>query len=99
DPVCNPEILELARWVSDYYACPLGEVIKAALPPGMSPKNRDASFAKPKLRRFVRLRTPLNLDDEKLGDAQRRAISTLESNGQMALQQLLKTAGISPATI
>ena len=56
EPVCNPEILQLARWVSDYYACPLGEVLKAALPPGMTPKSRSGSkFVKPKLRRFVRL--------------------------------------------
>jgi primosomal protein N' (replication factor Y) len=99
DPVCNPEILDLARWVADYYACPLGEVIKAALPPGMSPKSRSAAFAKPKLRRFVRLRQPLNADEEKLGDAQRRALATLESNGPMALQSLLKTSGVSAATI
>ena len=25
-PVCSPEILQLARWVADYYACPIGEV-------------------------------------------------------------------------
>ena len=57
EPVCSPEILQLARWVADYYACPIGEVIKAALPPGMSPKSRGASsFIKPKLRSFVRLR-------------------------------------------
>ena len=57
DPVCSPEILQLARWVADYYACPLGEVIKAALPPGMTPQQRTAElFVKPKLRRFVRLR-------------------------------------------
>ena len=99
DPVCNPEILELARWVADYYACPLGEVIKAALPPGMSPKSRSAAFAKPKLRRFVRLRQPLNPDEEKLGDAQRRALATLASNGPMPLQSLLKTSGVSAATI
>jgi primosomal protein N' (replication factor Y) len=99
DPVCNPEILELARWVADYYACPLGEVIKAALPPGMSPKSRGAAFAKPKLRRFVRLRQPLNPDEEKLGDAQRRALATLESNGPMPLQSLLRTSGVSAATI
>ncbi|HEX3247965.1 MAG TPA: DEAD/DEAH box helicase, partial [Pyrinomonadaceae bacterium] len=99
DPVCNPEILELARWVADYYACPLGEVIRAALPPGMSPKKGGDAFAKPKLRRFVRLRQPLNLDEEKLGDAQRRAISTLANNGPMALQSLLATAGVSAATI
>jgi primosomal protein N' (replication factor Y) len=99
DPVCNPEILELARWVADYYACPLGEIIKAALPPGMSPKSRSTAFAKPKLRRFVRLRQPLNTDEEKLGDAQRRALATLESNGPMLLQSLLKTSGVSAATI
>ena len=28
EPVCSPEIMQLARWVADYYACPLGEVIK-----------------------------------------------------------------------
>ena len=54
EPVCNPEILQLARWVADYYACPLGEVIRAALPPGMTPKSRSGSkFVKPKLRRFA----------------------------------------------
>jgi primosomal protein N' (replication factor Y) len=36
-PVCTAEILELTRWVSEYYASPWGEVIKAALPPGISP--------------------------------------------------------------
>ena len=36
-PVCNSEILEITRWVADYYASPWGEVIKAALPPGISP--------------------------------------------------------------
>ena len=36
-PILTPEILELTRWVADYYASPWGEVIKAALPPGISP--------------------------------------------------------------
>ena len=36
-PVCTPEILEITKWVSSYYASPWGEVIKAALPPGISP--------------------------------------------------------------
>ena len=36
-PICTPEILEITRWVAEYYASPLGEVIKSALPPGISP--------------------------------------------------------------
>jgi primosomal protein N' (replication factor Y) len=36
EPVVTPELLQITRWVSDYYASPWGEVIKAALPPGIS---------------------------------------------------------------
>jgi primosomal protein N' (replication factor Y) len=36
-PLLTPELLQLTRWVADYYAAPWGEVIKAALPPGISP--------------------------------------------------------------
>jgi primosomal protein N' (replication factor Y) (superfamily II helicase) len=98
EPVCNPEILQLARWVADYYACPLGEVIRAALPPGMTPKSRSGSkFVKPKLRRFVRLSS--NGTEQKLTETQRRVLSTLESSGPMSLQALLTTADVSASTI
>ncbi|HSO76899.1 MAG TPA: primosomal protein N' [Blastocatellia bacterium] len=33
-PVISDEILELTRWVSEYYFAPLGECIRAALPAG-----------------------------------------------------------------
>lgn len=36
-PILTPELLEITKWVADYYAAPWGEVIKAALPPGISP--------------------------------------------------------------
>jgi primosomal protein N' (replication factor Y) len=36
-PLVTPELLQLTRWVSEYYLAPWGEVIKAALPPGISP--------------------------------------------------------------
>jgi primosomal protein N' (replication factor Y) len=36
-PLVTPQLLELTRWVSEYYLAPWGEVIKAALPPGISP--------------------------------------------------------------
>ena len=36
-PLVTPELLDLTRWVSEYYLAPWGEVIKAALPPGISP--------------------------------------------------------------
>jgi primosomal protein N' (replication factor Y) len=36
-PLVTPQILQLTRWVADYYLAPWGEVVKAALPPGISP--------------------------------------------------------------
>jgi primosomal protein N' (replication factor Y) len=96
-PVCGPEILQLARWVADYYGCPIGEVIKAALPPGMSPKRKTATAVQPKLRRFVRILQPS--DSEKLTDAQRRVLATLTTIGPMLLQSLIKDANVSASTV
>ena len=92
-PVCSAEILQLARWVAEYYACPLGEVIRAALPPGVS---KATSPVKPKLRRFVRL---LSSNEQKLTDAQRRVLASLENGGPMMLQSLLESTGVSASTI
>ncbi|MBA2339339.1 MAG: primosomal protein N' [Pyrinomonadaceae bacterium] len=35
-PLLNPEVLEITRWISDYYLAPWGEVLKAALPAGLN---------------------------------------------------------------
>src|SRR5262249_32061649 len=36
EPPLTPDVLELTRWVADYYAAPLGEVMRAALPAGIN---------------------------------------------------------------
>ena len=36
DPPLTPEVLELTRWVADYYSAPWGEVLRAALPAGIN---------------------------------------------------------------
>ncbi|MDT5157659.1 MAG: hypothetical protein QOH51_2016 [Acidobacteriota bacterium] len=51
EPLITPEVLEITRWISDYYAAPWGEILKAALPAGLNsgidqvvtitPKGRD----------------------------------------------------------
>lgn len=96
-PVCTPEILELAKWVADYYASPLGEVLKATLPPGINPPPQG-SFVKPKIRRFVRLRAT-DSEPTKITDIQQRVLNALRENGSMALQALLKAANAGAATV
>jgi primosomal protein N' (replication factor Y) len=39
-PLIDPRILDLCRWISSYYCCPLGIVLKAALPAGLWKKGR-----------------------------------------------------------
>src|SRR5436190_15049182 len=36
DPPLTAEVLELSRWVADYYSAPWGEVLRAALPAGIN---------------------------------------------------------------
>ncbi|HKP72833.1 MAG TPA: primosomal protein N' [Pyrinomonadaceae bacterium] len=36
EPLITPELLEITRWIADYYAAPWGEVLKAALPAGLN---------------------------------------------------------------
>ena len=38
-PLIDPQMLRFCRWISDYYLYPLGEVIKAGLPPGLQLKS------------------------------------------------------------
>ncbi len=41
-PLFSEALLRFTRWVAEYYFCSWGEVLKAALPPGMVPE-RDAT--------------------------------------------------------
>src|SRR5688572_18800449 len=36
EPSLTAEVVEIARWVAEYYAAPLGEVMRAALPAGIN---------------------------------------------------------------
>lgn len=38
-PIFNDSMLKLTKWIADYYFCTWGEVLKAALPQGLSPKS------------------------------------------------------------
>ena len=86
-PVCTPEILQLARWVADYYASPLGEVLKATLPPGINPRPQTArtSVVKAKLRRFVRA---TNAEPAKITEKQQQLLLALKQRGPLPLQEL-----------
>ena len=44
----GPEILQLCRWISEYYVSPIGEVLKGALPPGITAKHIERGLKRGK---------------------------------------------------
>jgi primosomal protein N' (replication factor Y) len=38
-PLWSPDLMETARFCSEYYAAPMGDVVRAALPPGLTPRS------------------------------------------------------------
>jgi primosomal protein N' (replication factor Y) (superfamily II helicase) len=40
EPSCSPLILDLTRWMAEYYACSWGEALRAALPSGIDVESR-----------------------------------------------------------
>jgi primosomal protein N' (replication factor Y) (superfamily II helicase) len=39
-PIVSDELLQLCRWIATYYLCPLGEVLRAAVPHGFSSSSK-----------------------------------------------------------
>jgi primosomal protein N' (replication factor Y) len=76
DVVLSPHLLELARWVAEYYLAPLGEVLSAALPGGFE------GFAGSRARRGAREDPVMSLalpDRVTLTAEQREAVRTMEA--------------------
>ena len=57
-PVVNEKLLKLWHWISDYYLCSEGEVLKAALPSELS-----ISTYKPRLETFIELAARFTEDE------------------------------------
>lgn len=91
-PLITPEVLEVTRWVSDYYGSPWGEVIKGSLPPGISPS----------IGQFLKI-TPtggahlLELNDSDNSTSKAGVLRALADAGETNLDSLSKTIGRAQA--
>jgi primosomal protein N' (replication factor Y) len=83
DPLA-PGLLELARWMSEYYMHPLGLTLDAVVP-------RAVSRAKPKKKKFIRMATfPLPPGERAgvRGKKQAELITVLTQRGEMEIEEL-----------
>ncbi|HWN93675.1 MAG TPA: primosomal protein N' [Methylomirabilota bacterium] len=89
----TPKVLQLARWIADYYCCAPEIALKGVLPESV--RKEDASFRE---RLFVRL-SPMHGEAPKLTKRQQELLNIIEEWRDLPLQRLLTLSGATPATI
>ncbi len=101
EPLVDAAMLELTRWVADYYACSWGEALEAALPAGVRHQtlSRTIQIVEPALQ-GAELRAAI----AGLPARQRKRAAVLETlascpDEELTRQQLADLAGCSPATV
>ena len=87
-PALSQELMKLGSWIAEYYAAPLGEVLKAFLPQGISIENK----------KLISLRQPITPDERaRFGiTAPQRAkvIDALSADTHLSVAQLQKKTKI-----
>jgi primosomal protein N' (replication factor Y) len=88
EPLLTPEILEITRWVAEYYAAPWGEVLKAALPAGLNATVEQVLTITAEGRDEL-ARLPIN----RTATAKARALRLVAEAAEMALRILAQHIG------
>lgn len=95
-PLINASLLGLANWISDYYICPVGQVIETIVPPGV----RNDSGTREML--FLSLANDVaeQLETMKLSKLQRTILTTIGSSVQdWTPRELAETVGCTQGPI
>jgi len=82
NPVVTPAGIAVARWIGDYYNCPIPEVLAAMLPPGVG---RRTAY------RIARLDGVTS--SGRLTEAQRRVLDLVPPGATVALDRLTRESG------
>jgi primosomal protein N' (replication factor Y) (superfamily II helicase) len=103
EPSVPADVLELCRWIADYYLTPLGLVLRGALPALLSDTARDATPGRTRrVLRISRELPTLTLRDETFGRAhrQRECYELLETMGGRAeVAHLADALGFSASVV
>jgi primosomal protein N' (replication factor Y) len=88
-PPFTPKLIELIRWAEEYYLVPPGELLRAALPPGLNTRGGEA----PPVRRGVEYASPEPSAAEALPSlgrarAQKAVLEYLLARGRIPVEEL-----------
>lgn len=96
-PIIGWRLLDLAKWISEYYLCPLGTVIETIVPPGVRDNagTREILFlalAEGVVERLLR-------DELKISPKQKLVMMQLAQGGDWTPRELAETVGCTQAPI
>ena len=89
----TPKVLQLARWIGEYYCCAPETALKSVLPEAV--RHEKAGWRE---RLYVRV-LPLAGEAPKLAKRQKEVWRILEERRELPLQELLALAGTTTATL
>ncbi len=78
-PALTPPLVELTRWIADYYVCAHGEAIRAALPPGIEIESES-----------VIERSDRPADEAEVGSPEEQVLQYLEGRGSVSVSAVRK---------
>ena len=88
-PVTTRLQLRLWEWISEYYLCPIGDVLKAALPAGLKPESQTRIGLNPAWER----------EETNLLEEEAALITILESRGPMTMEDIVAATDNPEATL
>jgi primosomal protein N' (replication factor Y) len=89
----TPKVLQLARWIANYYCCAPETALKSVLPEAV--RGEDAGWRE---RLSVRM-LPVTGDFPKLPKRQQEVWKIIEERGEIRLAELIELAGTTAATV
>jgi primosomal protein N' (replication factor Y) (superfamily II helicase) len=89
----TPKILQLTRWLADYYCCPLEVALKSVLPEAV--RNQEKGWRE----RLVVRALPSAGELPRLTSTQHELWSIIEARKEIALQDLIELARTTAATV
>lgn len=93
EPLLTPEVLEITRWVAEYYAAPWGEVLKAALPAGLNATVEQILSITPEGRDEL-ARLPIN----RTATAKARTLRLVADEGEVSIRAVARHVGETRAS-
>ena len=99
EPLLGPKLMELAHWISDYYVCPLGQVLAAMIPGAVK---KAAGIRR---QRYACLAAAQEKPDELKGPKQKRVVSLLQDRqafgpeAAVPVSTITEVVGCGPAVV